>query len=230
MPPSGVTPGMRRPVRTITLPSIPSRIMRLGLPTSSAPSGVIVAALIPSPASDHRGRRLLADLVLGPAAVLEREVEGAAARPPARSRRGRAGAATAPAAPGPSGRPGARLSSARTWSASLVAETCTWCGTEVETGRRLPRLRAGGRAPRRCSAGSSTSSPGRSPTLTGRRVRPPPSRPTLPATSPICSHCGAELADTQVLLVRHRGEARITDAFCSVDHMEAWAKAGGRFQ
>ncbi len=42
---------MRRPVRTMTLPSIPSRMSRLGLPTSSAPSGVIVAALIPSPAS-----------------------------------------------------------------------------------------------------------------------------------------------------------------------------------
>ena len=75
MPPSGVTPGMRRPVRTITLPSIPSRISRFGLPTSSAPSGVIVAALIPRPGLDHRRRGLLADAVLGRAAILEREVE-----------------------------------------------------------------------------------------------------------------------------------------------------------
>ncbi len=42
---------MRRPVRMITLPSIASRRMRLGLPTSSAPSGVIVAALRPKRAS-----------------------------------------------------------------------------------------------------------------------------------------------------------------------------------
>ena len=35
----------------ITLPPIPSRTIRLGEPTSSGPSGVIVAALRPSPAS-----------------------------------------------------------------------------------------------------------------------------------------------------------------------------------
>ncbi len=48
-PATGVTPGIRRPVRTITLPSSASRSSRFGLPTSSAPSGVIVAALSPSP-------------------------------------------------------------------------------------------------------------------------------------------------------------------------------------
>ena len=45
------TPGIRRPVRTITLPSTSSRRIRLGEPTSSLPSGVIVAALRPKPAS-----------------------------------------------------------------------------------------------------------------------------------------------------------------------------------
>ena len=45
-----------------------------------------------------------------------------------------------------------------------------------------------------------------------------------------CSHCGAELGDAHVLLVRHRGEHRVTDAFCGVDHMTEWAKAGGRWQ
>jgi len=44
-----------------------------------------------------------------------------------------------------------------------------------------------------------------------------------------CSHCGAELGDVRVLLVRHRGEHRIPDAFCSPDHMSDWAKAGGRW-
>jgi hypothetical protein len=42
---------MRRPVRMITLPSMASRSSRLGLPTSSLPSGVIVAALMPKRAS-----------------------------------------------------------------------------------------------------------------------------------------------------------------------------------
>lgn len=44
-----------------------------------------------------------------------------------------------------------------------------------------------------------------------------------------CAHCGAELADVRVLLVRHRGEHRIPDAFCSAEHVAAWAKAGGRW-
>src|SRR5918996_6056238 len=50
-PPSGTTPGMRRPVRTITWPPISSRRIRFGLPTSSFPSGVMVAALRPRPCS-----------------------------------------------------------------------------------------------------------------------------------------------------------------------------------
>jgi hypothetical protein len=44
-----------------------------------------------------------------------------------------------------------------------------------------------------------------------------------------CSRCDAELADVHVLLVRHRGEHRIADAFCSVDHLREWANAGGRW-
>jgi hypothetical protein len=45
-----------------------------------------------------------------------------------------------------------------------------------------------------------------------------------------CSHCDAELTETLVLAVRHRGEHRIGDAFCSVEHLRAWAAAGGRWQ
>jgi hypothetical protein len=48
-------------------------------------------------------------------------------------------------------------------------------------------------------------------------------------SSGTCSHCGAELGDVRVLLVRHRGEHRIPDAFCSAGHMSEWAKAGGRW-
>jgi hypothetical protein len=33
-----------------------------------------------------------------------------------------------------------------------------------------------------------------------------------------------------VLLVRHRGEHRVGDAFCSADHLGEWAKRGGRWQ
>jgi hypothetical protein len=45
-----------------------------------------------------------------------------------------------------------------------------------------------------------------------------------------CAHCGEHLGDVSVTLVRHRGEHRIPDAFCSVDHAAAWARAGGRWR
>jgi hypothetical protein len=44
-----------------------------------------------------------------------------------------------------------------------------------------------------------------------------------------CAHCGETLADDYVLIVRHRGEHRIPDAFCSADHLAEWAKRGGRW-
>jgi hypothetical protein len=53
---------------------------------------------------------------------------------------------------------------------------------------------------------------------------------TLDEGATSCSHCGAELGDVHVLLVRHRGEHRVPDAFCGVDHMTEWAKAGGRWR
>ena len=45
-----------------------------------------------------------------------------------------------------------------------------------------------------------------------------------------CAHCGTELGDVRVALVRHRGEHRIPDVFCSVGHAAEWAKAGGRWR
>ncbi len=45
-----------------------------------------------------------------------------------------------------------------------------------------------------------------------------------------CAHCGGALDDAYVLLVRRRGEARVPDAFCSVGHLETWAKGGGRWR
>ena len=45
-----------------------------------------------------------------------------------------------------------------------------------------------------------------------------------------CSHCAAPLGDAHVLTVSHRGAHRIPDGFCSVEHVRAWAAAGGRWQ
>ncbi len=44
-----------------------------------------------------------------------------------------------------------------------------------------------------------------------------------------CSRCDAQLGDVHLVLVRHRGPHRIADGFCSVDHLRAWAAAGGRW-
>jgi|SRR5689334_17206320 hypothetical protein len=42
-----------------------------------------------------------------------------------------------------------------------------------------------------------------------------------------CAQCGVPAT---VVLVRHRGEHRIPDEFCSVSHAAAWARAGGRWR
>jgi hypothetical protein len=54
--------------------------------------------------------------------------------------------------------------------------------------------------------------------------------PKLDQAVKTCSHCDQPLSDVHVLLVRHRGEHRVADGFCSVDHLKQWATAGGRWQ
>jgi hypothetical protein len=44
-----------------------------------------------------------------------------------------------------------------------------------------------------------------------------------------CARCGEALGDRRVRLGRHRGPHRIGDAFCRLDHLLDWAKAGGRW-
>lgn len=54
----------------------------------------------------------------------------------------------------------------------------------------------------------------------------PPADPELEH----CAECGRAVDDTRVLLVHHRGEHRIGDAFCGTDHLLVWARAGGRWR
>ncbi len=75
MPAIGLTPGRRRPVRTITFPSTASRRIRFGEPTSPRPSGVIVAAFRPKPAFAHRLGRLAARRRWRSHAALQRQIE-----------------------------------------------------------------------------------------------------------------------------------------------------------
>ena len=106
-------------------------------------------------------------------------------------------------------------------------ERCSWCGAEVEPddGWRAAD-EAGGRIAAFCrlehvvpwtiqgahwKAGELSEPAGLTDSLTE------------------CAQCGVELKDVYVLLVRHRGDHRIPDAFCSPDHMGDWAKQGGRW-
>lgn len=58
-----------------------------------------------------------------------------------------------------------------------------------------------------------------------------PAQPSSPASElQQCAECGTAVDDTRVLLVRHRGEHRIGNAFCGTDHLLAWARAGGRWR
>lgn len=107
-------------------------------------------------------------------------------------------------------------------------ERCTWCGEPVdhEDGYRLAEP-AGERRAAFCRlehvvpwiARGARWEP-------GVLEEPPETADSLSA----CSHCQERLTDAYVLLVRHRGEHRIPDAFCSVDHLDQWAKAGGRWR
>jgi hypothetical protein len=128
-----------------------------------------------------------------------------------------------------------------------VTEPCTWCGAEVEPddGFRAYLLSA--------ATNTAAGSTGERRAVFCRlehlipwaiqgghweagQMTEPPSLDEV-AT---CSHCGTELTDahdarvresaTRLILVRHRGEHRVADAFCTVDHMADWAKAGGRWQ
>jgi hypothetical protein len=106
-------------------------------------------------------------------------------------------------------------------------EHCTWCALEVDRddGYRLAE-RPGERRAVFCrlehvvpwSIQGPHWEPGHpdEPSVLDRRVE-------------ACAHCGAPLGDVALLLIRHRGEHRIPDGFCSVDHLADWCKAGGRY-
>lgn len=102
---------------------------------------------------------------------------------------------------------------------------CSWCGRAVDPddGYRLAEP-AGDRSAVFCRLEHVVPW-----SIQGPRWEP--GTPVLPVEEPeSCAHCGEPLRDTRVVLVRHRGPHRIPDAFCSVDHLAAWAKAGGRWR
>jgi hypothetical protein len=109
-----------------------------------------------------------------------------------------------------------------------TGETCTWCGARVdpEDGFRLMEP-AGARRAAFCRLEHVVPWAIQGAHWEAGEFREPAD---IEAAIDTCAHCGDRLGDVYVLLVRHRGEHRIPDGFCSVDHLAEWAKAGGRWR
>jgi len=106
-------------------------------------------------------------------------------------------------------------------------ERCAWCAANVERddGYRLAE-RAGERRAAFCRLEHVVPWAIQGPHWDAGEVEEPSG---FDESLERCAHCGEALPDGRVVLVRHRGEHRIADAFCSVGHLRAWASAGGRF-
>ena len=105
---------------------------------------------------------------------------------------------------------------------------CSWCGAAVEAGDGFRAYEpAGERRATFCRLEHVVPWAMQGPHWEAGELSEPPE---LDADAQRCSHCDAELSDVHVLLVRHRGDHRVGDAFCSVEHLSEWAKAGGRWQ
>jgi hypothetical protein len=109
-----------------------------------------------------------------------------------------------------------------------MPETCTWCGVEVEADDGFRAYEpAGERRAVFCRLEHIIPWTIQDAHWEAGTLTEPPN---LDEDVKHCSHCDAELGDVHVLLVRHRGEYRVADGFCSVDHMNEWAKSGGRWR
>ena len=108
-----------------------------------------------------------------------------------------------------------------------AGERCTWCGDPIERddGYRLIEV-PGERRAAFCRLEHVVPW-----TIQGAHWEPGsfPEPADLERSLETCARCEQPLGEVRLLLVRHRGEHRIPDAFCSVEHLADWAKAGGRF-
>ncbi len=107
-----------------------------------------------------------------------------------------------------------------------TADKCTWCGVPVDASDGFRAAEhAGDRGAVFCRLEHVVPW-----AMQGAHwVAGEPIEPSGTDRATECSFCGAPLEEAHVLLVRHRGEYRIPDGFCAVDHMAKWAKAGGRY-
>ena len=109
----------------------------------------------------------------------------------------------------------------------MTGEHCSWCGAAVAAGDGLRAFEpAGERRAVFCRLEHVVPWVIRGAHWAPGAVDPGELRDGLEER---CARCGDPLGDTHVLLVRHRGEHRIADAFGGVAHLQAWASAGGRW-
>jgi hypothetical protein len=110
----------------------------------------------------------------------------------------------------------------------MPENSCTWCGAEVERddGFRLYEP-AGERRAAFCRLEHVIPWAIQGPHWEAGEVAEPRSIDEGPLS---CAQCGKALSEVHILLVRHRGEHRVPDDFCSIEHLVEWAKAGGRWQ
>ena len=110
----------------------------------------------------------------------------------------------------------------------MVRERCSWCGAAVglDEGYRVAE-EAGERRAVFCRLEHVVPW-----AMQGPHWDAGPLGETLTANSELdrCAECGVTLDDTRVVLVHHRGEHRIADAFCGSDHLLLWSRAGGRWR
>jgi hypothetical protein len=109
-----------------------------------------------------------------------------------------------------------------------AAEPCTWCGKDVEPDAGFRAYEpAGDRRAAFCRLEHVVPWAIRGPHWDAGELTEPS---TVEEGLEGCSHCGEALDEVHVLIVSHRGEHRVPDGFCSVDHLSAWAKDGGRWR
>jgi hypothetical protein len=106
-------------------------------------------------------------------------------------------------------------------------DSCSWCGQAIEPddGWRVQEA-PGARRAAFCRLEHAVPWHLQGPHWEAGELREPSG---LTGSLDACSQCGEPLGDVHVLAVRHRGEHRIPDAFCSAGHFADWAKSGGRW-